>query len=85
MKTQMRRFYLERAEDASGVSGTGIVAEGVVFTTGYVALTWLTHLQCNSFYHSVDVMLKIHGHHGRTRIVYIDPDIDSDESSQEAP
>ena len=41
----MRRFYMQRNKDVSGLSGTGIVAEGVVFTNGFVALTWLTPLQ----------------------------------------
>lgn len=72
----MRRFYLERSEDHSGVSGVGIVAEGVVFSSGYVALTWLSHLDCKAFYHSVDVMIRIHGHEGKTKIVYIDEPCD---------
>jgi hypothetical protein len=74
MKSEMRRFYLQRDEDHSGVSGTGAVAEGVVFTTGYVAITWLSHLHCTATYHSIDVMMKIHGHGGKTRVVFIDPE-----------
>lgn len=68
----MRRFFLQRDEDHSGVSGTGVVAEGVQFTSGFVALTWLTHLSCMAFYHSADVMMKIHGHGGKTRLVFVD-------------
>ena len=33
----MRRFYLQRDEDATGISGTGKVAEGILFSTGWVA------------------------------------------------
>ena len=71
-KSQMRRFILQRNEDHSGVSGTGIVAEGVVFTNGYAALTWLTHLGCHAIYHSIDVLMKIHGHEGKTVLVWVD-------------
>lgn len=38
----MRRFYVERRFDASGVSGTGVVLEGVHFSTGVVVIHWLT-------------------------------------------
>ena len=71
-KSRMRRFVLERSEDASGVSGTGIVAEGVIYSNGFVGLTWLSHLASHAFYHSLDVMEAIHGHGGKTKIVFID-------------
>src|SRR4051794_16547249 len=35
------RFELHRDQDISGVSGVGVVAEGVAFTDGTVALRWL--------------------------------------------
>lgn len=38
----MRTFTVHRDEDVSGVSGTGIVVEGVVFSTGLVVIHWLT-------------------------------------------
>jgi hypothetical protein len=38
----MRSFEIERQADESGVSGTGIVMEGVVFSTGLVVVHWLT-------------------------------------------
>lgn len=38
----MRGFSIERKADTSGVSGTGIVLEGVVFSTGAVVAHWLT-------------------------------------------
>lgn len=39
---ECRRFQLFRAADASGVSGTGIVLEGVVFQSGKTVISWLT-------------------------------------------
>ncbi len=37
----MRTFTMQRAVD---ITGTGTVAEGVEFSTGWVALTWLTEV-----------------------------------------
>jgi hypothetical protein len=68
----MRRFVLRRTEDVSGVSGTGVVAEGVVFTSGFCTLTWLGPLTSMAFYHSPDVMLSIHGHGNKAVIEWID-------------
>jgi hypothetical protein len=45
----MRLFRLERTEDASGVSGIGKVAEGVVFDDGTVVLRWLTEVKSTVF------------------------------------
>jgi hypothetical protein len=36
-----QRFYLDRIDDESGVSGTGSVAEGCLFSNGRVAVTFL--------------------------------------------
>jgi hypothetical protein len=41
MITRPRRFVLERDVDVSGLSGTGVVADGVVFPDGIVALHYL--------------------------------------------
>jgi len=68
----MRRFQLNRLEDASGVSGVGLVAEGVEFSSGMVALTWLTPFSCVAIYANMTAMEHIHGHQGKTKIKYID-------------
>jgi hypothetical protein len=68
----MRRFYLDRKTDATGVSGTGKVAEGVVFSNGWVALTWLTAHTSVVFYPSMTDVQFIHGHNGMTEIVFED-------------
>jgi hypothetical protein len=66
----MKTFELIRIEDASGVSGTGSVAEGVEFTDGTVALRWRGDLACTGVYDSVEHVIKIHGHEGKTIVVY---------------
>jgi len=68
----MRRFHLMRIEDESGVSGTGHVAEGVEFTNGLVALTWTPSLTSMSWFVSMDDMIAIHGHEGKTVVEWVD-------------
>ena len=58
----MRRFVMRRAFDVSGVSGTGIVLEGVLFSTGVVVVHWLTPPPRGSIsvFDSFDQFLGIH-------------------------
>jgi hypothetical protein len=65
----VRKFYLERTEDVSGTSGTGRVAEGVVFSNGWCALHWLTEHTSVAVYQSVDDLEAVHGHDGATKVV----------------
>lgn len=71
----MRRFVLLRHTDVTGVSGTGIVAEGVVFSDGAVAVRWPSGTPCTSVWNDVndvnDVRM-IHGHSGRTVVRWLD-------------
>jgi len=66
----MKLFHLERTEDASGVSGIGKVAEGVVFDDGTVVLRWLTDVKSTVVFESIRDVESVHGHEGKTRIVY---------------
>ena len=68
----MRRFILDRKEDATGVSGTGRVAEGIVFSNGWCSLTWLTSHTSVVFYPCIDDVEFIHGHGGKTQVVFLD-------------
>ena len=58
----MRRFTMVRERDASGVSGTGTVLEGVLFSTGVVVIHWLTPPPRGSIsvFDSMDQFLSIH-------------------------
>ena len=67
----MRAFVLKRTTDASGVSGTGIVAEGVQFSSGKVALSWRTAVTSIGVYDSIEDAQAIHGHNGQTVVVWI--------------
>ena len=67
----MKLFELRRTEDESGVSGTGTVAQGVIFDNGWCALTWLTEHTSVAFYTSIEEVVAIHGHGGKTKVVQI--------------
>lgn len=67
----MKRFVLVRDEDISGVSGVGVVAEGVEFTGGRCALHWLSPLTSVSVYDSIEVLIGVHGHEGRTKVKWL--------------
>jgi hypothetical protein len=71
----VRRFRLFRTDDPSGVSGIGLVAEGIEFSSGAVAVHFLPHLKgVRTVYPYVDMadMFIIHGHGGKTKIVWED-------------
>ena len=70
----MRRFKVKREEDESGVSGTGIVAEGVEFDDGTVAMKWLSHKSTVTFFANIKHLKDLHGHGGKTKVVWVDPD-----------
>ena len=71
-KKGIRRFLLVRDRDPSGVSGTGIVAEGVLFSNGLSVLHWLREPQALGMYQSLPDLMSIHGHAGATQIHFID-------------
>ena len=73
-KSAMQPFWLKRTEDVSGVSGTGIVAEGIIFTSGKVILAWLSDHHTTEQADSIKEIEDLHGHGGRTVIVYALPE-----------
>lgn len=66
----MRRFVLDRREDATGTSGTGVVAEE--FSNGQCAVHWLSQLETVTVYANARVVDRLHGHDGRTTIRWIE-------------
>jgi hypothetical protein len=69
----MEHFYLKRNEDESGVSGTGVVARGVILPSGHCVVEWLTFTSSIAIYKNVNDLKEIHGHGGKTEIVMGDP------------
>lgn len=80
----IRRFKLVRDVDESGVSGTGIVAVGAQFPSGYCEIEWLNTENSNvdtnfnghaSYPGGPDDVIEVHGHEGRTRLVWVDDEL----------
>lgn len=68
----MRLFRLNRLKDETGISGTGIVAVGVVLPSGKCILEWRTALSSIAVYDSIEDVEAIHGHSGRTLVEWED-------------
>lgn len=66
----MKTFKLVRKLDVSGVSGTGIVAEGVEFHDGQCVLSWFSQHHSVAVYPTVIDIIEIHGHSGATELVW---------------
>ena len=72
MKSNIRTFQVVRDEDVSGVSGTGVIAEGVLFSSGKVFVNWISMHKIVEMADSVAEWEAVHGHEGRTKIVWDD-------------
>lgn len=74
----MRKFILRRTEDVSGVSGVGVVAEGVMFGDGTCVLRWLTEYRSTAIYANIVDLKRIHEHGGKTAVVWeADAEVDA--------
>jgi L-2-hydroxyglutarate oxidase LhgO len=67
-----RAGKLIRKIDDSGVSGTGHVADFVVFENGKAVLCWKGKLSSIAVYNSIEDLESIHGHEGHTILVWND-------------
>jgi hypothetical protein len=68
----LRRFNLVRNEDETGISGTGNVAQGLEFDDKHCVMRWLTDISSAGFYNSVEDLIAIHGHNGKTVVEWLD-------------
>jgi hypothetical protein len=64
-------FALYRDQDVTGISGTGTVATGVQFDDGTAVLRWRGATPSTVLWASLDDAMKIHGHDGKTRLVWL--------------
>lgn len=82
-----RTFRIYRDEDISGVSGTGFVCEGVLFSDGHAAIHWTgsPYPTTTPYPEGMEAILYIHNHKGTggARIVWDDdkpaPDFGEDD------
>jgi hypothetical protein len=70
----MKRFHLVRNEDETGISGTGVVTDGIEFDDGSVVMKWNTDTTSLALYKSMEDVITIHGHGGKTVVQYTDED-----------
>jgi hypothetical protein len=67
------RFHLLRHRDVTGVSGEGIVADGILWPDGTASVRWRGEHPSIVFWDRGQVSVKrIHGHEGATEIVWDD-------------
>jgi hypothetical protein len=71
---QPRRFHLQRDTDITGVSGTGRVANGVLWPDGSVSIRWTGDRPSTVHWDDLAHAQHVHGHGGHTRIVWDDPE-----------
>ena len=84
-----RRFALQRHQDATGISGVGLVAFGTVYPSGRTTLAWCcSEVPSVSIYDSPEQVIQIHGHGSSTDLIWIDearslefPDVEADTCS----
>jgi hypothetical protein len=70
MTSTSRIFTLNRSEDPSGISGTGTVADGVVFPNGQAVMCWRGELSSVVVYPDIETLETLHLHGGKTEVVW---------------
>ena len=73
---QIKEFHLVRIEDETGISGTGMVARGVILPSGAVVMEWQTFHSSICYYKNIGDVEEIHGHNGKTLVVMGPPQTD---------
>lgn len=67
-----RLFQLHRDVDVTGFSGTGVVADGVIWPDGTVSMRWRGEVRTTTEAACMAHIQTIHGHDGATRVVLAD-------------
>lgn len=76
--TRPRTFGLIRDHDVTGISGTGRVADGVLWPDGTVSVRWRGDRPSVVHWGGLDDVEHVHGHGGHTRIAWDDEPFDED-------
>ncbi|HEX5566725.1 MAG TPA: hypothetical protein VFY14_07335 [Streptomyces sp.] len=80
-----RRFHLQRDHDVTGASGTGHVADGVLWPDGTVSIRWRGDRPSTVYWDDLAHAEHVHGHDGLTRIVWYDPAPDDYPTADDCP
>jgi len=71
---KLQEFYLLRKKDLSGVSGTGVVARGIILESHRAILEWRSiGFETMSIFDNLEQIRTIHGHDGNTEIILGSP------------
>ncbi len=70
--TNPRRFYLQRNVDVTGASGTGRVADGVLWPDGTASVRWRGERPSSVHWDRMEDAEAVHGHGGATTIQWLD-------------
>ncbi|MFE7547075.1 hypothetical protein [Streptomyces gardneri] len=68
-----RLFHLQRHTDISGVSGTGRVADGVLWPDGTATIRWRGERPSTVHWDALDHAQTVHGHGGATEVIWDQP------------
>ena len=63
-------FWLQRIKDETGLSGTGIVCEGIQFSDGRCVMRWIGKIDSIVHHKRIEDVQEIHGHNGSTKIIW---------------
>ena len=72
----MQRFKLNRIEDETGISGTGVITLGYIYENGICVMKWLTDKSSVAVYACIEDVEAIHGHKGRTLVEIEEGEVD---------
>jgi len=70
MKEEVKIFHLLRHVDATGTSGTGIVAIGCQLPSGSCVMEWTSYHSSLGIYRNINDIISLHGHSGNSEIVW---------------
>jgi hypothetical protein len=60
--------------DPMGVRGTGVIAQVTQFSTGWIAVAWISDTTSVEVWPDLDTMLSVHGHLGASEVRWLDPE-----------
>lgn len=73
----IRRFWLKRTKDETGISGSGRVLEGAIYPSGRVVIEWLSEHPSITVHDSFESFVAVHlsPHHASSNtVVWVDHD-----------
>lgn len=80
-----RLFHLQRDTDITGASGTGRVADGVLWPDGTVTIRWRGDRASTVNWTRFEDAEAVHGHGGATEIVFDDETADAADPTEFTP